>query len=78
MFPDYYYIDYSIRPTYNQKQMAEEVLNMDIGLFPLQNIEASVVRGVLKASIYMCGAVPVIGSAIGELNDLFRTDKMDS
>jgi glycosyltransferase involved in cell wall biosynthesis len=72
LFPDYSYIDYSIRPMYNQKQMVEEVLNMDIGLFPLQNIESSVVRGVLKASVYMCGAVPVIGSAMGEMNDFIQ------
>ena len=77
LFPDYYYIDYSVRATYNQKQMAEEILNMDIGLFPLQDIESSVVRGVLKASVYMCGAVPVVASSIGELSDFIqRLDKM--
>ena len=52
--------------------MAEEILNMDIGLFPLQDIEASKVRGVLKASVYMCGGVPVISSAIGESNDFIQ------
>jgi glycosyltransferase involved in cell wall biosynthesis len=72
IFPDYNYIDYSTRSSYNQEQMAEEVLNMDIGLFPLQDIEPSVVRGVLKATVYMSGGVPVIGSAIGELNDLIQ------
>lgn len=66
------YIDCSTRYAYDQKRMVEEVLNMDIGLFPLQDIEASLSRGILKASIYMCGSVPVVASPIGELNDFIR------
>ena len=49
--------------------MIKETLSMDIGLFPLDDSVSSEVRGILKATIYMCGEVAVICSPVGQLND---------
>jgi glycosyltransferase involved in cell wall biosynthesis len=76
-------IKYTFKSTYTQSEMIKEVLSMDIGLFPLDNTVSSQVRGILKATIYMCGEVAVICSPIGQLKDfiieghngLFANDK---
>jgi len=76
-------IKYAFKSTYTQSEMIEEVLLMDIGLFPLDNSVSSHARGILKATIYMCGEVAIICSPIGQLNDfiiegengLFANDK---
>ena len=60
----------SCRARYSQAEMIEEVLGMDIGLFPLQDVAASQVRGFLKAAVYMAGEVPVVASPIGQSRDL--------
>jgi glycosyltransferase involved in cell wall biosynthesis len=52
--------------------MVREVLGMDIGLFPLFNIEESAIRGVLKATIYMGGEAAVIASPRGQVPELIR------
>jgi glycosyltransferase involved in cell wall biosynthesis len=65
-------IRYSIVPSYNQNVMIGEIFGMDIGLFPLQNVERSLVRGVLKAAIYMCGEAAVIASPVGQTDDVIR------
>jgi glycosyltransferase involved in cell wall biosynthesis len=65
-------IPYSVRASYDQAQMIDEVFGMDVGLFPLQDSERSVVRGVLKASIYMCGEAAVIASPIGQVTDVIE------
>jgi glycosyltransferase involved in cell wall biosynthesis len=66
LIPPFEKVRYSTLPTYNQDQMIEEVFKMHIGLFPLQNIEKSRVRGVLKALIYMSGEASVITSPVGQ------------
>jgi glycosyltransferase involved in cell wall biosynthesis len=72
LLPPFERVDFSVRKSYSQREMIEEVLRMDIGLFPLQNVEASRVRGVLKAAIYMAGQVPVVSSPVGECTELIR------
>lgn len=63
-------IPFTVRPSYDQSEMIDEVFGMDIGLFPLKDIEQSVVRGVLKATIYMAGEAAVIASPIGQVPDV--------
>ncbi len=70
--PAFERIRYSIVESYDQNRMIDEVLDMDIGLFPLQNVERSRVRGVLKAAIYMCGEAAVVASPVGQVVDVIR------
>lgn len=65
-------IPYTVRPTYDQASMIDEVFGMDIGLFPLKDTERSLVRGVLKATIYMCGEAAIIASPIGQVPDVIQ------
>lgn len=65
-------IKYSFLPYYTQSEMVEEVLKMDIGLFPLYNTEASIARGVHKAAVYMSGEAAVVCSPIGQCTDLIK------
>ena len=46
--------------------MVREVLGMDIGLFPLFDIEDSRVRGILKATVYMSGEAAVVATPVGQ------------
>ena len=62
----------SARPSYDQRAMIEEVFGMDVGLFPMLDIEASVVRGILKATVYMSGGVPVVCSPVGQTRDVIE------
>jgi hypothetical protein len=64
--PPFERVRYSAVPYYDQSTMIDEVLGMDIGLFPLQDVERSRVRGVLKAAIYMCGEAAVVASPVGQ------------
>jgi glycosyltransferase involved in cell wall biosynthesis len=66
LIPPFEKVRFSTLPSYNQGQMIEEVFKMHIGLFPLQDIEKSRVRGVLKALVYMSGEASVIGSPVGQ------------
>jgi glycosyltransferase involved in cell wall biosynthesis len=70
--PPFEKIKYSCRPRYSQAEMIREVLDMDIGLFPLQDVEASQVRGVLKATVYMAGEAVVVCSPVGQCVELIR------
>ncbi len=63
--PPFEHVHWSVLERYSQAEMIDEVLGMDVGLFPLQDVEACRVRGFLKATIYMAGAVPVIASPVG-------------
>jgi len=45
---------------------------MDIGLFPLFDVEASRVRGILKATVYMAGEAVVVGSPVGQSAELIQ------
>jgi glycosyltransferase involved in cell wall biosynthesis len=70
--PPFEKVRFSYRPSYNQAEMIEEVFKMHIGLFPLQNVEKSRVRGVLKAAIYMSGEACVVGSPVGQCVDVIQ------
>lgn len=70
--PPFERVRFSCVPRYDQAQLIDEVLAMDIGLFPLQAVQASEVRGVLKAAVYMSGEVPVIASPVGQVADVIR------
>jgi len=70
--PPFERIRYTCTPSYDQAQMVEEVLRMDIGLFPLQDVEACRVRGVLKATVYMSGEAVAVCSPVGQCRDLIR------
>jgi glycosyltransferase involved in cell wall biosynthesis len=59
-------------PFYSQEQMVREVLAMDIGLFPLFDVEDSLARGVLKATVYMAGEACVVASPVGQTRSLIR------
>lgn len=72
LLPPFEKVKYSVKPFYSQNEMIEEVLDFDIGLFPLYNIENSVVRGILKATIYMSAGVPFIASPIGQIKDFIK------
>ena len=70
--PPFEKVRFSCLPTYNQAQMIEEVFKMHIGLFPLQNVEKSQVRGVLKALVYMSGEASVVSSPVGQCLDIIK------
>jgi glycosyltransferase involved in cell wall biosynthesis len=70
--PPFEKVRYSCLPDYTQESMIGEVMAMDIGVFPLHQVEASVVRGVLKATVYMAGGVPTVCSPVGQCVDLIR------
>ncbi|MEO8257197.1 MAG: glycosyltransferase family 4 protein [Acidobacteriota bacterium] len=68
--PPFEKVRYTCLPHYSQASMIDEVLAMDIGVFPLHQVEASVVRGVLKATVYMAGGIPAVCSPVGQCVDL--------
>ncbi len=68
--PPFEKVRYSSVASYTQAQMIDEALRMDIGLFPLQDVEACRVRGVLKATVYMSAGAAAICSRVGQCNDL--------
>lgn len=72
LLPPFEKIKFSVLPAYDQESMIREVLQMDIGLFPLQDVEASRVRGVLKAAVYMSGEAAVVCSPVGQCTDLIK------
>jgi len=72
LLPPFAKVKYSVVPSYDQRQMIEEVLAMDIGLFPLHDVEDSVTRGILKACIYWAGETAVVASAIGQAVDVIQ------
>jgi glycosyltransferase involved in cell wall biosynthesis len=72
LLPPFEKIKFSARATYTQAEMIDEVLQMDIGLFPLQDVESSRVRGVLKATVYMAGQAVAICSPVGQCVDLIQ------
>jgi glycosyltransferase involved in cell wall biosynthesis len=64
-YPRFEKVRFSTLPFYEQAQMVHEVLHMDIGVFPLFDVEDSVARGIMKATIYMSGGAAVVASGIG-------------
>jgi glycosyltransferase involved in cell wall biosynthesis len=72
VLPPFERVRYSLVETYTQEQMIDEALRMDIGLFPLQDVEACRVRGVLKATVYMSAGAAAVCSRVGQCNDLIQ------
>jgi glycosyltransferase involved in cell wall biosynthesis len=70
--PPFERVRYTCVTAYDQSRMIEEVLKMDIGLFPLQDVEACRVRGVLKATVYMSGEAVAVCSPVGQCRDLIE------
>jgi glycosyltransferase involved in cell wall biosynthesis len=72
LLPPFEKVRFSAVPHYSQTDMVREVLGMDIGLFPMFDVEDSLTRGILKATIYMSGEAAVIASPRGQVPDLIR------
>jgi len=72
LLPPFEKVRFSCRPSYNQAEMIEEVFGMHIGLFPLQSVERSRSRGILKAAIYMSGEAVVVASPVGQCPELIQ------
>ncbi len=72
LLPPFEHVRWSNAARYTQAEMIDEVLKMDIGLFPLQDVQACRVRGVLKAAIYMAGGACVVASPVGQTIDLIE------
>lgn len=72
LLPPFEKVRCTTRPFYSQPEMIREVLQMDIGLFPLFEVEDSRVRGILKATVYMSGEACVIASPVGQNCDLIQ------
>jgi glycosyltransferase involved in cell wall biosynthesis len=62
----------SVLPTYSQEEMVREILAMDIGMFPLFNVEDSFTRGASKTRIYMSGEVATICQNLGASQELIQ------
>ncbi|OYP39106.1 glycosyltransferase family 4 protein [Rhodopirellula sp. MGV] len=59
-------------PSYNQTAMINLALMIDIGIFPMFNVDESLYRGALKSRIYMAGGAAVIGQRLGENENLIE------
>lgn len=70
LLPRFEKVRFTCLPFYSNVEMIDELLDMDIGLFPLFDIEDSLARGILKATIYMAGETAVIASPRGHITEL--------
>lgn len=70
VLPRFEKVRYSILPYYSREQLIDEALRMDIGLFPLFDVEDSLARGILKPTVYMSGGACVVTRPIGQNCDL--------
>ncbi len=66
LLPRFEKVRYTTLPFYSQPDLIREVLQMDIGLFPLFDVEDSLARGILKATVYMSGEACVITPPVGQ------------
>lgn len=58
---------FTILPNYNEEDMLQEILHLDIGLFPPPaDLEDYAVRGALKAMLYMSGGVVPVCQRVGD------------
>ncbi|MDE3102004.1 MAG: glycosyltransferase family 4 protein [Chloroflexota bacterium] len=60
----------SVRTRYDSADMVREVLDMDIGLFPMYDVDDSAMHGVTKALIYMAGGAAALCSPVGDVTGL--------
>lgn len=72
LLPRFEQVRYEIVPCYSNSEMITHVLGMNIGLFPLFDVEDSQARGILKATIYMSGEAAVVASPRGQVTDLIK------
>jgi glycosyltransferase involved in cell wall biosynthesis len=70
--PRFEKVVWSAIPRYDQQLMVQEVLKMDIGLFPLFQVEEALARGSLKPMIYMSGEVAAVCQDFGDSQDLIQ------
>lgn len=62
----------STLPAYDTDEMLREVVNMDIGLFPMYDVEDMAMHGITKALIYMGAGCALIASPVGDCRSLVR------
>jgi glycosyltransferase involved in cell wall biosynthesis len=72
LWPPFESVRYSVCPGYTNEEMFNKVLDMDIGLFPMFDVENSRVRGIMKALVYMSGEAAVICSPRGICPELIQ------
>jgi glycosyltransferase involved in cell wall biosynthesis len=72
LLPRFERVRYTAVPFYSEREMVQEVLAMDIGLFPMFDVEDSLARGIGKALVYMSGEAAVVASPIGDTRRLIR------
>lgn len=72
LLPRFEQVRYEVVPYYSNSDMIQYVLGMNIGLFPLFDVEDSQTRGILKAAIYMSGEAAVIASPCGQVPELIQ------
>ena len=72
LLPHFEGVSYSVLPYYGPQQMIDEIFGMDIGLFPLFDVQDSCIRGFLKALVYMSGEAAVIASPRGQIPELIQ------
>jgi glycosyltransferase involved in cell wall biosynthesis len=72
LIPEFAKDRFSCVPIYDERTMIDEVLAMDIGIYPLQDVATSRMRSPLKGKIYMCGAAAVVASRVGAGVDLIQ------
>jgi glycosyltransferase involved in cell wall biosynthesis len=72
LLPHFECVSYSVLPYYTSQQMIDEVLKMDIGVFPLFDVQDSCIRGFLKSLVYMSGEAAVVASPRGQVVDLIQ------
>lgn len=70
LLPRFEHVRYTTRPFYSSEDMIQEILRMDIGLFPMFDVEDSRARGILKATLYMSGGACLVGSPVGQMSEL--------
>lgn len=70
--PRFANVKYSVVSNYDQERMVREALAMDIGLFPLFDVDEAYFRGTLKTRIYMSSGAAVIGQRLGENCELIK------
>lgn len=70
LLPRFENVRYTTRPFYSSQEMIQEILQMDIGLFPMFDVEDSRARGILKATLYMSGGACVVASPVGQMSEL--------
>lgn len=71
--PDLSGIPHSICTHYDEATMIQEILDMDIGLFPPPfGLDDFAIRGPLKALLYMSGGIPVVAQRGGDCATLIE------